>query len=55
MSHAAHPQSLSMPEHSLPALPSTDATGIEEGRWALPHGEFGLDVIALVGTLRYQQ
>ena len=21
----------------------------EEGRWALPHGEFGLDVIALVG------
>lgn len=27
----------------------------EEGAWALPHGEFGLDVIALVGTLRYQQ
>jgi len=27
----------------------------EEGRWALPHGEFGLDVIALVGTLRYQE
>lgn len=26
----------------------------EEGRWALPHGEFGLDVIALVGTLRYR-
>ena len=25
----------------------------EEGEWALPHGEFGLDVIALVGTLRY--
>lgn len=25
----------------------------EEGRWALPHGEFGLDVIALIGTLRY--
>ena len=25
----------------------------EEGRWALPHGEFGLDVIALVGALRY--
>jgi hypothetical protein len=25
----------------------------EEGRLALPHGEFGLDVIALVGTLRY--
>jgi hypothetical protein len=25
----------------------------EERKWALPHGEFGLDVIALVGTLRY--
>lgn len=25
----------------------------EEGEWALPHGDFGLDVIALVGTLRY--
>jgi hypothetical protein len=25
----------------------------EEGAWALPHGEFGLDVIALVGALRY--
>ena len=27
----------------------------EEGAWALPHGEFGLDVIAYVGTLRYCQ
>src|SRR5437016_11008770 len=27
----------------------------EEGGWALTHGEFGLDVIALVGVLRYQQ
>jgi hypothetical protein len=27
----------------------------EEGRWALPHGECGLDLIALVGTLRYRQ
>ena len=26
----------------------------EEGRWALPHGEFGLDIIALIGTLRYK-
>ncbi len=26
----------------------------EEGRWALPHGECGLDVIALVGRLRYR-
>jgi hypothetical protein len=25
----------------------------QEGRWALPHGEFGLDVIALVGARRY--
>jgi hypothetical protein len=25
----------------------------EEGKWALPHGKFGLDVIALVGALRY--
>src|SRR5919108_2353770 len=27
----------------------------EEGAWALPHGEFGLDVIALVGALRYHE
>jgi hypothetical protein len=27
----------------------------EEGAWALPHAEFGLDVIALVGALPYQQ
>jgi hypothetical protein len=27
----------------------------EEGAWALPHGEFGLDVIALIGRLRYEQ
>lgn len=26
-----------------------------EGKWALPQHEFGLDVIALCGTLRYQQ
>jgi hypothetical protein len=26
----------------------------EEGHWALPHGEFGLDIIALIGTLRYK-
>ena len=24
----------------------------EEGAWALPHGEFGLDIIALIGALR---
>src|SRR5215469_6766970 len=27
----------------------------EEGRLALPHGECGLDVIALVGSLRYRE
>jgi len=27
----------------------------EEGAWALPHGEFGLDVIAFIGSLRYRQ
>ena len=27
----------------------------EEGTWALPHGEFGFDVIALIGQLRYGQ
>ena len=26
----------------------------EEGRWALPYGEYGLDVIALVGMVRYR-
>ena len=25
----------------------------EEGRWALPHGEFGLDIIAAIGTWRF--
>jgi hypothetical protein len=27
----------------------------EEGRWALPHGEFGLDVIALIGAWRFKE
>ncbi len=27
----------------------------EAGAWALPHGEFGLDVIAHIGSLRYRQ
>src|SRR5260370_41262733 len=27
----------------------------EEGSWALPHGEFGLDVIALVAALRFRE
>jgi hypothetical protein len=27
----------------------------EEGAWALPHHEFGFDVLALIGTLRYTE
>ena len=27
----------------------------EEGRWALPHGEFGLDVIAFIGRWRFAE
>lgn len=27
----------------------------EEGRWVLPEHEFGLDVVALIGALRYQE
>src|SRR5436853_1415091 len=27
----------------------------EEGRWALPHGEFGLEVIALIGRWRFRE
>jgi len=27
----------------------------EEGAWALPHGEFGLEVIALIGQWRYRE
>jgi|SRR4051794_13846341 hypothetical protein len=27
----------------------------EEGRFALPHGEFGLDVIALIGVWRFRE
>ncbi len=36
-------------QYQLPYRPE------EEGRWALPHGECGLDVIALVGQLRYRE
>lgn len=39
----------SCPRHHQPYRPE------EEGRWALPYGEYGLDVIALVGMLRYRQ
>jgi hypothetical protein len=27
----------------------------EEGRWALPHGEFGLEVIALISQWRFRE
>src|SRR5438093_1659817 len=27
----------------------------EEGRWALPHGEFGLEIIALIGRWRFRE
>jgi hypothetical protein len=27
----------------------------EEGRWALPHGEFGLEVLALIGPWRFRE
>ncbi len=37
------------PRHRKPIRPE------EEGAWALPNGEFGLDVIALIGALRYRE
>ena len=37
------------PRHRQPVRPE------EEGAWALPNGEFGLDVIALIGALRYRE
>lgn len=37
------------PRHRQPVRPE------EEGAWAVPHGEFGLDVIAHIGALRYRE
>ena len=37
------------PRHHVPLRPE------QEGRYALPQHEFGLDVIALIGTLRHAQ
>src|SRR4051795_2415855 len=37
------------PRHAVPLRPE------QEGRYALPEHEFGLDVIALIGTLRHAQ
>src|SRR3954464_8008505 len=37
------------PRHAVPLRPE------QEGRFALPEHEFGLDIIALVGTLRHAQ
>lgn len=39
----------SCPRYHVPYRPEA------EGRWALPQHEFGLDVIAMVGTLRYRE
>ena len=39
----------SCPRYRKPIRPE------EEGAWALPNGEFGLDVIALIGVLRYRE
>ena len=44
-----HCQSPACPWYRRPYRPE------EEGGWALPHGEIGLDVIALVGALRYAE
>lgn len=41
--------SLGCPRYHLPYRPEA------EGAWALPHGEYGLNVIALVGFLRYRR
>src|SRR6266478_934265 len=38
------------PECALYHVPYRAA---EEGAWALPHGEFGLDIITVIGQLRY--
>ena len=40
---------------SMSTLSPAISTGIAERAWALPHGEYGLDVIALVGFLRYRR
>lgn len=47
--HIRRCRNLSCSRHHLPYRPE------EEGRLALPQHEFGLDVIALIGALRYQQ
>jgi hypothetical protein len=47
--HVRHCQNAACPRYHQPYRPE------EEGRLALPDQQFGLDVIALVGALRYQQ
>lgn len=47
------PDDSSLSQSHVRAIPSPVPTG-GGGRWALPHGEFGLDIIALIGTLRYK-
>ncbi len=43
-----HCHNLQCPRYRQPYRPEA------EGAWALPHGEFGLDVIAYIGALRYR-
>ncbi len=43
-----HCHNLQCPRYRQPYRPEA------EGAWALPHGEFGLDVIAHIGLLRYR-
>lgn len=43
-----HCQTRTCPRYHQPYRPEM------EGSWALPHGEFGLDVIAFIGTLRFR-
>ena len=45
----------SVPPTRMPGVQASLSTGIEEGRFALPHGECGLDLIAWVGRLRYRE
>jgi hypothetical protein len=42
-------RNVTCPQYHQPSRPE------EAGAWALPQGEFGLDVLALVGQLRYRE
>ena len=53
--YAPDPGGAPVPRAGLPAAITGAYRPEEEGRWALPQGEFGLDVIALVGALRFAE